>query len=163
MSVVARSEAGISAPGCPLTGPTYQLVPKSEWPRAYPPFRVLLHARVNRLMRDIHERRMSSTKSSGSAGQERNQISGALRRLVPKVGDHSLFIHHPRPFNYDNHLKMGYTLLVDNYDSFTWNIYADIATLGGNPLVRRNDKITIADVQVSLSCASGHTASSFCF
>ena len=44
---------------------------------------------------------------------------------------------------------MGYTLLVDNYDSFTWNIYADIATLGGNPLVRRNDKITIADVQVS--------------
>jgi len=51
----------------------------------------------------------------------------------------------------NNRPKMGYTLLVDNYDSFTWNIYADIATLGGNPLVRRNDKITIADVQVSLS------------
>ena len=43
---------------------------------------------------------------------------------------------------------MGYTLLVDNYDSFTWNIYADIATLKGNPLVRRNDKISIQDVQV---------------
>lgn len=46
---------------------------------------------------------------------------------------------------------MGYTLLVDNYDSFTWNVYADIATLGGNPLVRRNDKITIDEVQVGQS------------
>lgn len=46
---------------------------------------------------------------------------------------------------------MGYTLLIDNYDSFTWNIYADIATLGGNPLVRRNDKITLNDVQVGPS------------
>ena len=44
---------------------------------------------------------------------------------------------------------MGYTLLIDNYDSFTWNIYADIAVLGGNPLVRRNDKITIQDIEVS--------------
>lgn len=44
--------------------------------------------------------------------------------------------------------KMGYTLLIDNYDSFTWNIYADIATLGGNPLVRRNDKITIQELEV---------------
>jgi anthranilate synthase/indole-3-glycerol phosphate synthase/phosphoribosylanthranilate isomerase len=43
---------------------------------------------------------------------------------------------------------MGYTLLIDNYDSFTWNIYADIATCQGNPLVRRNDKITIQDIQV---------------
>ncbi|RXK36024.1 anthranilate synthase/indole-3-glycerol phosphate synthase/phosphoribosylanthranilate isomerase [Tremella mesenterica] len=42
---------------------------------------------------------------------------------------------------------MGYTLVIDNYDSFTWNIYADIATLGGNPLVRRNDKITIQDIE----------------
>jgi anthranilate synthase/indole-3-glycerol phosphate synthase/phosphoribosylanthranilate isomerase len=51
---------------------------------------------------------------------------------------------------------MGFTLLVDNYDSFTWNIYADIATLKGNPLVRRNDKISIQDVQVRAvqACAS---------
>ena len=42
---------------------------------------------------------------------------------------------------------MGYTLLIDNYDSFTWNVYADLATLGGNPLVKRNDKITIEEVQ----------------
>jgi len=44
---------------------------------------------------------------------------------------------------------MGYTLIIDNYDSFTWNVYADIAVLGGNPLVKRNDKITIEDIQVS--------------
>jgi anthranilate synthase/indole-3-glycerol phosphate synthase/phosphoribosylanthranilate isomerase len=44
---------------------------------------------------------------------------------------------------------MGYTLIIDNYDSFTWNIYADIATLGGNPLVRRNDKITMDEIEVS--------------
>ncbi len=44
---------------------------------------------------------------------------------------------------------MGYTLIIDNYDSFTWNIYADIATLGGNPLVRRNDKISIEEIEVS--------------
>lgn len=45
----------------------------------------------------------------------------------------------------------GYTLIIDNYDSFTWNVYADVAVLKGNPLVRRNDKITIEDVEVSLS------------
>lgn len=43
---------------------------------------------------------------------------------------------------------MGYTLIIDNYDSFTWNVYADIAVLGGNPLVKRNDKISIEDIQV---------------
>jgi anthranilate synthase/indole-3-glycerol phosphate synthase/phosphoribosylanthranilate isomerase len=42
----------------------------------------------------------------------------------------------------------GYTLIIDNYDSFTWNVYADVAVLGGNPLVRRNDMITIEDIEV---------------
>ena len=46
---------------------------------------------------------------------------------------------------------MGYTLIIDNYDSFTWNVYADVAVLGGNPLVKRNDKITIAEIQVGPS------------
>ena len=44
---------------------------------------------------------------------------------------------------------MGFTLVIDNYDSFTWNIYADIAMLGGNPLVKRNDKITVSEIDVS--------------
>ncbi|TYJ53018.1 multifunctional tryptophan biosynthesis protein [Cryptococcus floricola] len=42
---------------------------------------------------------------------------------------------------------MGFTLLIDNYDSFTWNIYADIAAIGGNPYVVRNDKITLQEIQ----------------
>ena len=46
---------------------------------------------------------------------------------------------------------MGYTLIIDNYDSFTWNVYADVAVLGGNPLVKRNDKITITEIQVGPS------------
>jgi anthranilate synthase/indole-3-glycerol phosphate synthase/phosphoribosylanthranilate isomerase len=42
----------------------------------------------------------------------------------------------------------GCTLIIDNYDSFTWNVYADVAVLGGNPLVRRNDMISIEDIEV---------------
>lgn len=42
---------------------------------------------------------------------------------------------------------MPQTLIIDNYDSFTWNVYADVAVLGGNPLVYRNDKITIPEIE----------------
>lgn len=42
---------------------------------------------------------------------------------------------------------MGFTLLIDNYDSFTWNIYADLASVGGNPFVVRNDKITLKEIE----------------
>lgn len=63
----------------------------------------------------------------------------------------SVMLLHVQPTPPGHKCTMGYTLLIDNYDSFTWNIYADIATLGGNPLVRRNDKITLNDVQVGPS------------
>lgn len=33
-------------------------------------------------------------------------------------------------------------LLIDNYDSFTFNLYQSLATLGADVLVRRNDAIT---------------------
>jgi anthranilate synthase component II len=36
-------------------------------------------------------------------------------------------------------------LLIDNYDSFTYNLYQYLAELGGEPLVRRNDEITVAE------------------
>ncbi len=37
-------------------------------------------------------------------------------------------------------------LLVDNYDSFTWNLYQAMAGLGAEVEVRRNDALTVADV-----------------
>ncbi|KAJ3121558.1 bifunctional tryptophan synthase trp1 [Nowakowskiella sp. JEL0407] len=37
------------------------------------------------------------------------------------------------------------TLLIDNYDSFTWNLYQFLSELGANVIVHRNDKITIEE------------------
>jgi anthranilate synthase component 2 len=37
-------------------------------------------------------------------------------------------------------------LLIDNYDSFTYNIYQYLAELGVEVLVRRNDALRVADV-----------------
>ncbi|KAJ1569825.1 bifunctional tryptophan synthase trp1 [Nowakowskiella sp. JEL0078] len=37
------------------------------------------------------------------------------------------------------------TLLIDNYDSFTWNLYQYLSELGANVVVHRNDQITISE------------------
>ena len=37
-------------------------------------------------------------------------------------------------------------LLIDNYDSFTYNLYQYLSELGEDVLVFRNDKITVADI-----------------
>ena len=37
-------------------------------------------------------------------------------------------------------------LLIDNYDSFTYNLYQYLCELGAEVEVRRNDKITIEDI-----------------
>lgn len=37
-------------------------------------------------------------------------------------------------------------LLIDNYDSFTWNLYQYFCELGAEVVVRRNDDITLADI-----------------
>ena len=34
-------------------------------------------------------------------------------------------------------------LLVDNYDSFTWNVYHSITSLGAKVVVKRNNKINL--------------------
>jgi anthranilate synthase component 2 len=39
------------------------------------------------------------------------------------------------------------TLIVDNFDSFTWNLFQLFGELGGKPFVVRNDAITLADVR----------------
>lgn len=37
-------------------------------------------------------------------------------------------------------------LLIDNYDSFTWNLVQYFAELGAEVVVRRNDALTLADI-----------------
>jgi anthranilate synthase component II len=37
-------------------------------------------------------------------------------------------------------------LVIDNYDSFTWNLVQLIGELGVDPVVRRNDEVTVAEV-----------------
>lgn len=39
-------------------------------------------------------------------------------------------------------------LLIDNYDSFTWNLYQYFCELGADVLVRRNDELTLAQINV---------------
>ncbi|RWR02471.1 anthranilate synthase component II [[Pantoea] beijingensis] len=38
-------------------------------------------------------------------------------------------------------------LLIDNYDSFTWNLYQYFCELGSTVCVRRNDSITLEDIE----------------
>lgn len=38
-------------------------------------------------------------------------------------------------------------LLIDNYDSFTYNLYQQIAGLGEKVLVKENDRITIKEIE----------------
>ncbi len=38
-------------------------------------------------------------------------------------------------------------LLIDNYDSFTWNLYQYFCELGADVLVRRNDTLQLSDIE----------------
>ena len=38
-------------------------------------------------------------------------------------------------------------LLIDNYDSFTYNLYQYLSELGAEVQVRRNDSVTLADIE----------------
>lgn len=39
------------------------------------------------------------------------------------------------------------TIILDNYDSFTFNLYQYIAELGGSPEVYRNDELTLEEIK----------------
>jgi anthranilate synthase/aminodeoxychorismate synthase-like glutamine amidotransferase len=38
-------------------------------------------------------------------------------------------------------------LVIDNYDSFTWNLVQLLGDLGQEPVVRRNDEVTIEEIE----------------
>jgi anthranilate synthase component II len=38
-------------------------------------------------------------------------------------------------------------LVIDNYDSFTWNLVQYLGQLGADPVVRRNDELTAAEIE----------------
>ena len=38
-------------------------------------------------------------------------------------------------------------LIIDNYDSFVYNLYQYIGSLGVHPFIRKNDKTTISDIK----------------
>lgn len=56
------------------------------------------------------------------------------------------------------------TLLIDNYDSFTYNVYQYLCSQGANVVVYRNDKITIEEIEklsprnIVISPGPGHPA-----
>lgn len=39
------------------------------------------------------------------------------------------------------------TLIIDNYDSFSYNLFQYIGELGGNPKIHKNDRLTLAQIQ----------------
>ena len=47
-------------------------------------------------------------------------------------------------------------LLLDNYDSFTYNLYQYLAEQGAEIEVSRNDQITLDDVEHSQTISSSH-------
>src|SRR5215204_5526930 len=38
-------------------------------------------------------------------------------------------------------------LVIDNYDSFTYNLVQYLGELGADPVVKRNDEVTVAEVE----------------
>lgn len=52
-------------------------------------------------------------------------------------------------------------LMIDNYDSFTFNLYQYFCQLGAEMLVKRNDEITIPEVEVSPQDGCGEPGPSY--
>ncbi|KAG2177992.1 hypothetical protein INT43_003245 [Umbelopsis isabellina] len=56
------------------------------------------------------------------------------------------------------------TVLIDNYDSFTWNVYQYFSSLGAKVVVFRNDKVTLEEIEalnprnIVISPGPGHPA-----
>ena len=51
---------------------------------------------------------------------------------------------------------MNKILIIDNYDSFTYNLVQYFGELGCEVLVKRNDEITLAEIEVAQSGSDLH-------
>ncbi|KAL8968941.1 MAG: hypothetical protein Q9197_004601 [Variospora fuerteventurae] len=77
---------------------------------------------------------------------------------APRLVDHSP--NNPEPSTQRNNASR--LVLIDNYDSFTWNVYQYLALEGANVTVYRNDEVTLADLiefgptQLVFSPGPGH-------
>jgi len=49
----------------------------------------------------------------------------------------------------------GRIFLLDNYDSFTYNLYQLLADLGAEVIVRRNDQVTVAEIEAMIPDLTG--------
>ena len=77
---------------------------------------------------------------------------------APVLVDHSP--HHPSPAAPIP--SAGNLILIDNYDSFTWNVYQYLVLEGASVTVYRNDEISLEDLiaknptQLVVSPGPGH-------
>lgn len=67
--------------------------------------------------------------------------------------------HQSAPKKLDNASKV---VLIDNYDSFTWNVYQYLVLEGASVVVHRNDEVTLEELiaeyptQLVISPGPGH-------
>src|SRR5712672_3246291 len=53
----------------------------------------------------------------------------------------------PRPSHRSEERREDMLLLIDNYDSFTYNLYQYLSELGADVQVRRNDQVSICEIE----------------
>jgi anthranilate synthase/indole-3-glycerol phosphate synthase/phosphoribosylanthranilate isomerase len=89
-----------------------------------------------------------------------NSVTAKSYNMPPTsdIVDHSP--HHPDPSPLVP--TASNLILIDNYDSFTWNVYQYLVLEGANVTVFRNDKITLEELiaknptQLVVSPGPGH-------
>jgi len=91
-------------------------------------------------------------------------ISGEHKKLYSKMSTPPAIVDHS-PHQYDPSPLVptaSNLVLIDNYDSFTWNVYQYLVLEGANVTVFRNDKIKLDDLitkrptQLVVSPGPGH-------
>jgi anthranilate synthase/indole-3-glycerol phosphate synthase/phosphoribosylanthranilate isomerase len=83
---------------------------------------------------------------------------GPVRVMAAELIDHSP--HHPSPAQ--PLANASNLVLIDNYDSFTWNVYQYLVLEGAKVTVYRNDEVTLDELksknpsQLVVSPGPGH-------